>query len=361
MLARLRTFVIVALVTLVVWTIAESESLRTDTLRIEVALRPEATSPKAVALSPGEAFDGSVTLRAEGSTARLDKLREITRHTIRIAPGDPGFPADAGQRTVDLRTALRVRPEFRDSGVSVLEVDPPSVNVRVDDLVELEAKVRVEVPDGQLDGTPTATPAAVTLRLPRRLADSLPAPLEVIARIDADAQGDLPEGRPTTIPNVRLLPPSGLTADDAARIEPPQASVSLTLRSRTARTVIPTVYVTLLLTPSEQEHWDIEILGDHFLTDVAVTGPDDLIQQIKENRLAVKAYVPLPFDVLQRAALDAQPIERQAVFTELPTPLRFEAASTTVRLRVRPREDPPPSGSGSDPKPPAGGPADQPG
>ena len=74
---------------------------------------------------------------------------------------------------------------------------------------------------------------------------------------------------------------------------------------------------------------------DRFLTGVSVTGPRELIEQIRTEKLKVIAWVPLTWEELERAAGSGGVIEKPAVFSDLPEPvLKFDAERLTVRLSI---------------------------
>jgi hypothetical protein len=101
------------------------------------------------------------------------------------------------------------------------------------------------------------------------------------------------------------------------------------------------VPVHVRLAPTETGIWDIQMPAEsRILSDVVVVGPGDVIEQIKADRLRPIAYVPLSFEELERAAASGEPITKEPIFSELPSPLRFEVrpSQRTIRLTVKRRE-----------------------
>ena len=86
----------------------------------------------------------------------------------------------------------------------------------------------------------------------------------------------------------------------------------------------------------EADRWVVSVNPeDHLLESVTVTGPSDLIEQIRSGRLTIFATVVLTLD-----DRDAKITQKDATFSDLPTPLTFEVPDTTVRLSIRTIEAP---------------------
>ena len=66
-----------------------------------------------------------------------------------------------------MRDVIRRSDIFAQSGVSIVEVDPPTVRIEVVEIVQRELPILVSVPEGQVDGLPVPSPA-VAMRLGRR-------------------------------------------------------------------------------------------------------------------------------------------------------------------------------------------------
>jgi hypothetical protein len=336
-----RNFLMLALVTVLIWLLAEAESLMGDRSRVELAFRAEQDSGRYIR---AEEFPGAVTVRLEGSTAAVDELNSRFRRAIRLEPGMEGIPLEPGRHSVDLRTVLRALPLVREAGATIVEVDPPNVMVVVDNLVMRDAKVRVETPLGSaVDGIPEANPATVQLRMPEAHARQITEEFHVIAALDATMLSGLPAGR-SILREVRLDLPERLRGvEGAVRMQPSTVSVTLTLRSRTDSTVLNTVPVHVRLAPTETGMWDITMPAEsRILNDVTVMGPSDQIASIREGRLRPIAYVPVSFEELEKAAASGEPLLKEPVFSDLPLQLRIEinAPQKVVQLSVKRRAQP---------------------
>ncbi len=343
MLKRVQAWVFVTVITLLIWVLAEAESVRVDSRSITVQIRPDPEGPRVLMVDPAETFNGAVSVRLEGSTASLDTIAEDLRSPIVVTPELLNLPAGTGKFVIDLKSALRAHPVFRDRGVTPIEASPETLTVSVDELVTRKVQVGVAVPDTVLlQGVAEADPNEVDVRLPARLALALPADAELIARPDPGAVSQLQKGRPQTLPGVRLELPQAIRTDPMAqfaRPEPAAVDVTLTIQSGTETLRLASVPVGLRVSPFDLERLDIQMaLEERDIADVEVTGPRDLMKQISEGKIQVFAVVPLDWQQLEAAAISGEPVTRQAVFmlsTESDAQVRFAAADRSVRLTVR--------------------------
>src|SRR5207248_10157585 len=137
-----------------------------------------------------------------------------------------------------------------------------------------------------LEGAPEPIPAALKLRVPESLASRTGDDLELTARIDRQSLANLPEGRRVVINNVPVELPEWLRGVEGVRVQPATVSVAVTLRSRVASAVLPTVPVHIRLAPTETGMWDIQVPPEsRLLTDVTVTGPSEDVEQIRSGKL----------------------------------------------------------------------------
>ena len=339
-LARLKSFGLIALITTLIWLLAESESLRIEKVPVRISFRVDPDSGRMVRVEPGQDFNGTVSVRLEGATSKVEAVAAALRKDQHLPPGAPGIPSEPTPRaTIQLQTAIAGLPAVRDTGVVVAEVDPPTVVLSIENLASHDYPVRVELPPGQaLDGAPEITPATVNLRYPASIV--LPPDLSLVARVDPPSLAGLPEGRRTTLAGISVELPEPLRATDAGvRLTPAQVSIALTLRSRTSSITVPTIPVHIRLAPTELSIWDIQLAPDsRLLTDVVISGPADLIDQFRSEKIKPVAYVALSFEDLEKAAAAGVPIEKEVAFSDLPTALKFEPKQKTIRITVKKRD-----------------------
>jgi hypothetical protein len=332
MLRELPTLVVVTVVAVFIWAFAETETLRQRELMIELAYQPAESSLymevlEGPAPTPGKTVRVEVTL--EGAVGAVDEIERLFRQPFALFAGPGDAPLEAGDQTIDFRSVLRENAEVRRRGVTIKKVDPPSMLVRVDTMVEREVPLRFDAGSLELETAAEIKPPRVTLRLPARDATGLNENSYATCVLDAAAASRLVPGRKETISALRVVAPSTLASASRVTCVPAQADVSFTLRRRTASVTLPSVPVHVQLAAGEQPNWEIRIdAKDQFLTDVKVTGPSDVVKQIEEKKLPVVAILQLSFTELEGGKLTAKDV----VFSNMPTSLTFEAANKTVNF-----------------------------
>lgn len=335
-LSRIKSYGLVTVITLVIWVFAESEALRMKQISAEVIFQGDPSGERVIDVPDGQGWRGRVELTVEGSAAGLDRLQSrLNRQAITLTPGMDGVSPEAGEQVVELRLALRAHPDLRETGATITKTDPPTVKVRVDQMVARELRVDVQAPDGELDGVPETRPAKVRVRLPASDAASLGPDATAAVKLDSSMLAKLVPGRVETVTGAAVVLPSWIGAG-RARIDPPAVDVLLKLRSRTATLTVPSVPVLVRMAALELGKWDVEIPEtDRFIKDVKVTGPSDLINQVRTGEIKVVATLSLGFEELEKGVTS-----KEVNFTDFSSqlPLKFEADNRLVRLTIRKRE-----------------------
>lgn len=328
--ANLRNYILVTVLTILVWAFAESESLNTRAIRFDVIIDANPAGGRVARVLDGQSWPGRVTLEVQGPAASIDALDKLSSKPLVIAPGFESFPAVAGENALDLRAVISELPEWRGRGVTIQSSDPATLRVVVDEVISRDLPVRVDTGEAQLEDQPQIRPARVQLTLSRKAADALGAELSAVAAIDPQSLSRLVPGRSETLSAVPLRLSVPVPPDAYVRLAPSVADVSLALRSRTASFVLPSVPVHVRLAAAELGRWKIEIPeSDRFIPDVRVTGPDDLVDQVRRNELRVVAVVPLSFEELERGITS-----KEAIFVDVAGPLKYEAERKSVRLTI---------------------------
>ncbi len=326
----LRTFVVVSLVSVLIWIVAEGESLSKDRVEVVVRLVSEGSD---IAMRPTAetGWTGRVIVEMEGSTAEVSRLRERLRDPLSFAPGDPGVPVNPGPHTLDLADILRQADAFTGSGVSLVTVEPETVEVLIDRIEWQQFDVQVDVPDLASASSPVADPRRVRVLVPSLVADSLGDVRTLKAALTQEQIDALVVGQRNIIPNVPVELPTELSSHPFARVEPERVSVTVTLDNREDSITLDNVPVQIQKPAFESERWTVLVdEQDQLLESVTVTGPSDLIERIRSGELTIFATVVLTLD-----DRDAGITQKEAVFKNLPSPLEFEAPSTTVRLTIQ--------------------------
>jgi hypothetical protein len=332
MFDRIKTILLVSIITLLVWVFAEAESLQRRDVRVELLFVSDAPSERFVEIAD-EGYRGVVSVSLSGSATVISESEELTRGgALRIVVGTPAVPASPGENLIAVREALRTLPQFGAAGLTIDRVEPATLRVRVTPLDVRDARIKVDVGEAELDGVPEARPVNAKVYLPKDQAPS--GPIEVSATLRPEDLNRLVSGRRETVPQVRLELPAALRRLPGARIEPANASVTLAVRSRQATTELSGVPVQVRLAAGELSRWEISIPEqDRFLPKVKVSGPADMIEQVRRGEIKVVAAVSLSFEELERGIT-----QKEVGFGDLPSPLRFESDSRLVRVSIKKRE-----------------------
>jgi len=332
MIERIKTITLVSVITLLVWVFAEAESLQRRDVRFTLQFVSEADSERAIQAE--DSFRGSITVGFSGSASAFVPAEELSRTgPLTLAIGSSGIPATPGEYVVSLRDALRADPALRKLGLTVDRVEPATVRVRVEAMEVRTARVVVDVGESELEGVPEVRPATVKVYLPAEAAGAAGSTLEVFATLRPEDLSRLLAGRRETVPQVRLELPAALKNKRAARIEPPTAQVTLAIRKRQSSIELTGVPIQVRMAPGELSRWDVTIPEqDRFIPKVTVSGPADYIDQVKRGEIKIAATVNLSFEDLEKGVT-----QKEVVFSDLPSYLKFETETRLVRVAIKKR------------------------
>lgn len=332
--ARVRTFVVVTLIAMMLWLLAESRMVRSRSVEAQLAITM-ADSTGGPELAVRQTPEGDrvrvVEIEIEGSTSGIDELVRQLQNRVELRLGRE-IPARPGVFEIDLRTELRRSPDLDMHGVTIAAVSPETIRVEVDEIETREFELRVELPEGvRTDGPPRAEPALVQVRAPGSVMADLRGDSGVLS-ITLDQISQLDPGRLETIPG-RLVEFDGLgSAAWATTIEPAQADVLLTLASVTQRLALDQIPVQVLLAPGEVGRWRVEIDdSDRDLIGIEVEGPVSGIEALRDRSVRPRAFVSLSFEDLERR-VDSAP----AQIVNLPPGCAVIGSMPNIGLRITP-------------------------
>lgn len=307
-LGHLRTGLIVTLITVMVWLLAESRVVRTRSLEPQIVLttvNPEGEAEMVVRQRAGQDPIRTVRVSMTGSLAGLDRFARLLQNRIELRVGRD-IPAEPGLHEIDLKHILRESPDLAVHGLIITQVTPPTIWVDVDEVVSKELPVQVDIPEGvELDGVPRSDPASVRVVGPKRAIEQLKAQ-HVIAKVMPGVIGQLVQGRLETIPGVLIqMPDAEVGGDedlgDEIQTEPSQVDIRLTLKSQTDRWTIGRLPIQILIAPGEVGKWDVQVSdSDKDLVNVQIEGPASAIELVRSGKVVPQAVVQLSFEDLGR-------------------------------------------------------------
>jgi len=329
---RARTFLVVSLITVMIWLLAESRMIQTQTLETQVGLTAD-NSPGGVPMVVRQARDQSMiytlSIQVEGSTAALDQFSRKLQSRIELRVGRE-IPATPGIHTLELRSLLRKSPDLAISGLTITMVSPETITVEVDQLDTRELPIRVVMPSGiELDGTPRSEPPSVHITAPSSVLSRVHVD-EVVLHVDSSMIAPLTQGRLETIPGV----PVDLSELDIGgwetTLDPGQVDVLVTIRSRTQKMTIDRIPVQVLLAPGDIGSWHVQINdADKDMVNVEISGPTAGIEQLRSGEIVPKALIVLSFEDLER-----QIRSKPAQIFGLPPGCKVERPEMIVNLEI---------------------------
>jgi hypothetical protein len=346
-LAQFRTILVVTLIAVMLWLLAESRMVRTQTMEAQLVLttsEPSNGIELVVRKTGGQDRTRSVELELDGSTAGIDRLIRQLQNRIELRLGRE-IPAKPGTFVIDLREELRRSSDLDMHGVTIKSVTPETVEVEVDELETRELPIGIELPEGVLtDGSPRAEPALVQVRAPSSVLAGIAEDSAAAVVIERSQLDRLSSGRLETVPDV-VVQVKGLESNAwQTTIEPPQVDVLIELKSVTQQLELDPLPVQVVIAPNEIGKWRIELDGnDHDLIGVLVEGPVAGIEALRSGTQRPQALVILTFEDLERGVN-----EKPAQIVNLPAGCRVVGFERVVGLqitRVEPGTEPAESGS----------------
>jgi hypothetical protein len=303
------TIVVLALVTILIWLFAESQTLtRTDVETVVTLESPEGLD-RVARLADGGGETAQVSLTLEGPRSEIESAAaRLRREGLQVAVGSVDGPG-LEPRTHDLDVREMAQSAAGDmlGSVTVRSAEPARLAVDVDELVSRDG-VPVDFQEEGLDlaEPPAIEPSAVRVTGPASIIRALEAAgaLEVEARLERSAAQSL---RPGVTQRLEArLEISALSSAERARvtISPSRASVRLSIRSRVSSIDVATAPVQILGLPSDLARWRV-VPSQRFIDGLRVTGPSDVVSRLADRELSVVAVVRLTSDELQRG-IDAK-------------------------------------------------------
>lgn len=322
----IRTALVVAL-SIAIWTFAEARSLTTVTRTVTLVLAGPSGSPLMAWTEPEMARRVTVSMRIEGSRAALDRAAQRLAEPVELLIGD-GLPARVGEESVSLRDALRNHGVFDRLAVSLVDVTPQTIEVRVDELVRQTINVRVQALGVALERAPVASPTSVTVSGPatilaRASFDVLEAP------VPAEQLSQLRGGSTTEIPGLAITIPAPWRTD-LVRVNPTTVTASIALRDTIESLTLSSVPVMVRLSPTQLRQWRVRLAPENaYLRDVLVRGPSEAIEAIRAGRARVVATLQL-----ESEELAVGPAEFQAELSGGAAGVQFEVGDRAVPVEV---------------------------
>ena len=328
---RILEYILVMLVTVLIWLYAEGAIVQeypTDGTR-SVTVKVQVENPDLVIL---EEPTTEVQLQFRGSAGEISKLEAKLSGGLTLRPeiSEPGE-----QRPV-LRDLVMESPELADLHVNLLNNHQPrALKFTVDRMVSRQVNL-VFVPKVDLvPDTLKINPQQVQVRLPQILADRLgPNPSFEVEPVDDLLS--LPQGVPLASRVARVQIPAELAATPYSSfisIKPSQVELAFTIDRKEVEAKLELVEVKHMLPDQAVGKYRVILSKDSkVLRNVTIIGPSALVEDAKQRKVRVDAFLALDIDRLGREAGKGE-FSANVQFIK-PQELKVNSDTTTVRYKV---------------------------
>jgi hypothetical protein len=323
--------------TLLIWIYAEREQIATlpnETIPFQL-ISPDPN--KTVELMPRQ--DSNLVLELQGPRARLQSVLQRLRGGMLLQGLRLEIDRNitAGEHTLPTSQLLANNPVFAQNGITVTRMQPERLHVRVDDLVEREARVIAPPGVTTLDAGTQFNPPTIKVRGPASLLDRVKSEsggqLTVFARIPDDLLTTPGEKEARKIP---IDLPQALAQDD--RVSPTRQDVDAVLHVRAADTewVMPAMAISLDMPPTLLDK-PVSVNAPTSLPDVTLIGPKAKIDQLKDPSYQQKPYAQLRVTTND---IGKDGLRRKVRFQDLPPGVRVkDDPRFEIPFSVKPRSD----------------------
>lgn len=290
---NVQTYILVTIITVLVWLYAESSTLQTDTIHPTIEF-VEPTGQELL-IEPKRPRE-QISVEIQGPTSQLQELdRLLNLGPIRLPLLEGPEPSQA----VDLYEELSAYLAEDTPGIRVIAVEPATV-----------VKVRVERYDTKMLPIALDTGGHLVTKAPPRFKPdqaAVKAPVTWLAGLDDDATliAQLGPNELTLLVKdeemrvtVKLTPPAALAARDSSRITitPENVDITITITEKTETCPLKPIPIFVRKPMSaDRDYAVIRVDADQgeFLSGIEVKGPAESIAQIKDGDLKVWAELRL--------------------------------------------------------------------
>lgn len=324
---RVRDALLVTLLTPLIWVYAESQQVRTYATRGTVPVRILLTNPN-LAVVRKSVEDVQVWFKGSASQISKLKRRLMGGILLRLDISKPG------EKDLVLRDAIARADDISNLNVNVVKVQPSTMELVIDELVEASADVRFEPEDVRLIEPAVIQPPKVRVTLPQWLLSTLREQGEklVVGVEPAQPLEELSAGVEHTVPAQIELPPV-LAENPHVTVSPRNVQLTFTIRKRQRTIVLPRVPVWMVMLPGGRNRFEVRLdEGSRFLHNVKISGPANLIRKVRSDEIPVIATFRLSREELEKGKTQAR------VHFHLPPKLTVQSPRSTVSFTIVPAE-----------------------
>jgi hypothetical protein len=295
---RITTVVVVSVITLLIWFLAEGRTRSNETFpgRVQFVVA-SGDSPADFAVTPAQ-IPVQISVSGPATAIRAARL-SLRSESLRIE-----VAAEHGRRELNDLTGLVSRlPEIRKLGIEIMSIDPTDVVLDIAERVPRQATIRPLLPAETRVEDLTVLPKQATIKVLRPDLKKLPEPLLLEAIVDPDDLASLePGGDHIVNATLRLAGDTILSA--SATIDPPTAAVRFRLLGSLRQATVDTVRVMVLTAPDDFGAFSVTV-ADKLLSQVNIEADPSTIDRIQSG-MNVFAVVYLKRDDLEKRIASKQ-------------------------------------------------------
>jgi len=335
-LQRIETFLIVTVISVLVWLYADVQNVRQFTgQHVRILLVPQAGQD--LAIEPDVVRDIALTFRASNRqmqrfTALIQQLSREGRaiHIPVDAPADGASP----DRQLDVASLL-AQSELSELGLNILSTDPGELPARIEEREQVQLPVQVRWEGMEIAGEPAFDPKRAVVTLPVSLANAV-RDTHLVADLTTVNLSNVPDGVPVTrTVALRLAPQVAANASEFqlghTAIDPVGVTVTFTPQRQKKTVTIDRIPIALDISPVLLRRFNVDVPDDQLiLSRVEITGPTEVVNALVADR-RLKAWITLSAEDLQNGVKTVMPR------LELP-PGVSHSTLESVDIVVRPKE-----------------------
>ncbi len=290
--AFLKELLPVSLLTVLIWLYAVNEQVYTEQGQ-PVPIRLKTSEPNRAVTIEG-AGNETVTVDLNGPRAKVDAVKQA----LASAGPDAAIPIEVastlqpGLYQISTQT-IKEAPIFLSNGVSVENIHPQSIPVRIDTYQQIE--VPVQAPEPNNFTSFASDPRTVRIRGSRTLLTSPEHQKELVAIADTTAIPKVSEPGnhgPTTVPVTSPLQAAASTRGETITISPSQINATVTVERDVAQKKIETVPVWPEAADSVSNEFRVDCPAFFVPGGITVTGPREMLNQIGKEPFIPHATLP---------------------------------------------------------------------
>ena len=287
---KIQTYVFVTIITVLIWLYAEGSTLQKRSLQRQIQF--VAPTGLELFIDPRRPQE-TVELTVRGPVGQLDELeRRLGERRIEIEVAVDS-DSDDPQQKVNLHGHLSAYLAGAAPGVALIDLTPTELSIRAERYATRKLPI-LPVADGDVQVEYTGIdPAEAEVKMPASLLSRLDddAKVEALMTEAEIAQSEMDKER--TAP-VRLKAP--LAEENGVTVDPQTANVTFKITQTTESYTVPHIPLRFSKPASAEGQYEVYLVGGEekeAVRVIEVTGPTEIIDQIKDEVLTVKAVLDL--------------------------------------------------------------------